>query len=454
MTTSDRSNAVAIRTVDLDQPIVPLTDVQAYATVRVFAAYNQRTIGSVDIANHYQPISATRLRTAITDQLALQLMGAHAGASEAALWSSSQQALMRRLAPASSAAPNPQPGALQPDVLVSVVVATHDRPTDLRSCLSCLVAQQTVREVEIIVVDNNPASGLTPPIVAEFPQVTLISEERKGLSYARNAGFAASLGEVVIATDDDVTMPPEWLERLVAPFVRSDVMIVTGNVLPYEIETRAQYLFEAYGGLGRGFNRFEADSAWFDHFNRRAVPTWNLGATANAAFRATIFSHPQVGLLNEALGAGTPTGCSEDTDLFYRVLKAGGSILYEPQAYVWHRYRRDMRALRSQIYNYSKGHVAYHLVTLLRDHDLRALYRIAVELPKAHARRILQRLRGKHTYPISLIFLEIRGNLAGPLALWQSLRRVRALGRSPRYVPVAERARPALALPPKRLPEL
>ena len=106
--------------------------------------------------------------------------------------------------------------------------------------------------VEIVVVDNNPASGLTTPVVAEFPGIVLVNEPRRGLAYARNAGFAACTGEIAVATDDDVTVPPDWLEKLIAPFARPDVMVVTGNVLPIELETAAQQLFEAYGGLGRG----------------------------------------------------------------------------------------------------------------------------------------------------------------------------------------------------------
>jgi GT2 family glycosyltransferase len=442
MKTSDRSSSAAIRTVDVCQPLVPLADVQAYPVVRIFVLYNQRPLGSVDIANYYQPISVTRLCAAIVNRFAIKLLSADVGADEATFWNKARALLTQRYATGQPAAPSGGPLASLPiDVPVSVVVATQDRPDDLRACLRCLTAQRSTRRVEIIVVDNNPDSRLTPPVVAEFPGAILINEHRKGLSYARNAGFNASTGDIVIATDDDVTVPADWLEKLVAPFSRTDVMIVTGNVLPFELETRAQRMFETYGGLGRGFDSIEANGAWFDHFSRHAVPTWNLGATANAAFRSEIFNHPHIGLLDEALGAGTPTGCSEDTDLFYRVLKAGATIIYEPEAYVWHRHRRDMRALRKQIYNYSKGHVAYHLTTLLRDRDLRALHRLVLELPKAHAHRIVRRLRGKSAYPISLIALEIRGNLAGPLALWQARRRVRRLGRSAAYIPVPQRPR-------------
>ena len=75
------------------------------------------------------------------------------------------------------------------------------------------------------------------------------------MAYARNKGVISSKGDVVVATDDDVTMPPDWLGTLVGPFIEPDVMIVTGNVLPLELETAAQRLFEAYGGLGRGPDR-------------------------------------------------------------------------------------------------------------------------------------------------------------------------------------------------------
>jgi GT2 family glycosyltransferase len=281
-------------------------------------------------------------------------------------------------------------------------------------------------------------------VVAEFPGVMLVDEPRRGLAYARNAGFTASQGGIVIATDDDVIVPPDWLEKLVAPFVRSDVMIVTGNTLPLELETSAQRFFERYGGLGRGFKPFAVGSDWFESFRRQAVPTWELGATANAAFRASIFSHPQIGLMDEALGPGMPAGVGEDTYLFYKVLKAGYTLVYEPAAYVWHKHRRDMSALRRQIYNYSKGHVAYHVTTLLRDHDLRALLHLAVHMPRWRLRQIMwqfkDRLRGKKSdYPLSLTLLEIAGNLAGPWSLWQSRRRVKREGHSQPYVPVSQR---------------
>ena len=399
---------VAVRSVDVTEPLGAIDDVAAYPKTRVFVFEAGTLIGSVDIANAHAPISAVRLRDAIGNGMAATLM---------------RRAVERQLGIRAG-----EPAPLDVSTSVSIVVPTCNRPDDLRRCLQSLTAVRTARQVQVIVVDNRPSAGSpTAAIVGAFPGVQLIAESRPGLSYARNAGFAAATGDIAIAVDDDVVVPPGWLERLLAPFARPEVMAVTGHVLPIELETASQCRFEAYGGLGKGFNRFEANGDWFRSL-RGAVPTWNLGATANAAFRASIFRDPRIGMLDEALGAGMPTGCSEDTYLFYRILKANHVIAYEPAAFVWHRHRKDDESLRHQICCYSKGHVAYHLTTLLRDGDGRALIRLGYALPKTFLLRAVERLRGRSEYPLHLIAMEIVGTLAGPWALWQARRRVRRFG--------------------------
>jgi glycosyltransferase involved in cell wall biosynthesis len=418
---------IGVRTVDVRHPVRDVQGVEAYELTTIHVKYDDRLIGRVTIPNQHRPISARRVREAIANSLSLELLAYTREGAMGSPWTLVTAALLDWYGA-------PDPPVLQErlpaTVRVSIVVATVDRPDGLRDCLTCLAGQETPRRVEVIVVDNNPRSGVTPPVVAEYPGVKLVSEPRRGLAYARNAGFRAATGSVVIATDDDVTMPSDWLERLVAPFVRSDVMVVTGNVLPVALETNAQLHFETYGGLGRGFKRFEVDGDWFESFHWNAAPTWELGATANAAFRASLFSEPGVGLMDEALGVGMPTGCSEDSYLIYLALKAHHTLVYEPAAYVWHQHRATMKALRRQIYGYSKGHVAYHLTTLLRDHDLRSLKRIFVDLPVWRVRQVWNRAQSRSTYPLSLVALEIWGNLVGPIALVRSRLRVRRWGRS------------------------
>jgi len=418
---------IGVRTVDVCRPFGGLEGVDGYELVKVIVTAGDRLIGSVTVPNQHRPVSARRLREAIGDALCVELLSYTREGATGSAWSLAEAYLQEFFG--TSEAPVLQE-ELPSTVSVSVVIATRDRPAGLRECLRSISEQTTTRRVEVVVVDNNPASGLTPPIVAEFTGVRIVKEPRRGLAYARNAGFTAATGEIMIATDDDVTMEPGWLERLVAPFVRPDVMVVTGNVLPIELETDAQQHFETYGGLGRGFHRFEVNGDWFESFRFDAAPTWELGATANAAFRASVFGEPEVGLMREELGPGMPSGVGEDAYLIYNVLKAHHTLVYEPAAFVWHHHRASMKELRRQIFGYSKGHVAYHLTTLTRDHDLRSVKRLVVDLPAWRIRQVWSRLRHRSTYPLSLVALEIWGNLLGPIGLLRSRLRVWRLGRS------------------------
>jgi O-antigen biosynthesis protein len=419
------AKSVAVRVVDLRDPVPAMTDVSDHDRVRVYAFLGDQILGFAEIDNWGQPLSARRVREAFVATLGVKPVAALLNSSENVAHAYLLDEVRRGLLPEDGEQErmrNPQ--TLDATVSVSVVVATLDRPEDLRNALACILAQRTSRRVEIVVVDNNPNSGLTDMVVADFPAVLLVRETRRGLAHARNSGIRASSGELIVMTDDDVIAPPDWLEKLLAPFARSDVAAVTGNVLPLELSTQAQRLFEAYGGLGKGFKRIEAGAGLFER-SRSAVPTWRLGASANAAFRRSIFMEREIGLMYEALGPGTPSGVGEDTYLFYKLLKAGYTLVYEPNAFLWHRHRRDMASLRAQLYSYSKGHVAYHLTTLLEDRDLRALPYLAVQLPVGHLKRLRWRLRGRSPYPVTLSLVEIGGNLMGPFALWSSRRRVR-----------------------------
>ncbi len=412
---------IAVRKVELSQPLRPLNDITQYSGARIFISWQNQVIGHVDVDNERQIVTVEQLQS---------LVIAEFGGGETAV--SSWSDLLQHIAHS-----YPKRNPLPADVSVSIVIATFDRPDDLRACLQGLQALESPRPIEIVIVDNHPASGLTKPLITEFPDIVWVEEPRQGLAYARNAGFVASTGDITIATDDDVRLPSDWLERLLAPFADPEVMIVTGNTLPIELETESQRLYEAYGGLGKGYERIDADQTWFDGFRTQGVPTWRLGATANAAFRSTIFHHPEIGLMDEALGPGMPSGVGEDTYLFYKTLRAGYKLVYEPASHVWHRHRREMVSLRRQLYGYSKGHIAYHLTTFLRDRDWRALLHIFVLMPPWQVLRILRLLlatiRGTAEYSLSLLLLGVWGSFLGPWVLWQSRRRVKEEGKSAPY---------------------
>ncbi|NIZ91117.1 glycosyltransferase family 2 protein [Kineococcus rubinsiae] len=304
-------------------------------------------------------------------------------------------------------------------------MATRDRPEPLRRSLEALFAASG-RPLQVVLVDNSADAATTRRVVADLPGVEVVHEPWPGLSPARNAGLPHLTGDVVVLVDDDVVITPGWLEELLSPFGDAAVGMVTGNVLPANLDLLDPQVFEDYGGLGRGPHRHTYDRAWLDA-SRGPAPTWEIGATANAAVRRDVLAG--LGPFDEALGPGRPSGVGEDTEYFYRVLRAGWTIAYQPTAVVLHHHRADRAELLRQMRAYSTGHVAYHLQVAARHGDLRGLGRVAVRLPQHYARRFAGLTWGNDDYPRDVLATEVAGVLAGPGAWWRSRRALREAGR-------------------------
>lgn len=439
---------VAVRSVDLAHGAQSIDDVIDAWTTRVFVHVGARVIGQLDIENKGLPISRERLVDQMLENRdAVEWLRLATDTPRDAVLAGVRTRLKKVLLPNATEASVAAP----PRYRVSVVLATRDRPRELRRCLQSLTSLSTPHRLEILVVDNRPNAPETAEVVRDFPTATLVPEPRQGLSYARNAGFLRATGDIICCTDDDVTFADDWLERLLEPFRRNDIDIVCGNVLPVALDTPSQRHFEEYGGLGKGFDAVEVDQEWFFRDWFRAVHTWSLGATANTAFRACLLRDPDVGMFEEVLGPGVPTGVGEDTYFFYRALRHGYRLRYEPGAVVWHEHRKTERDLRRQLAAYGRGHVAYHLQTLWADGDFRALPHLA-RVGVWQMKRVGAILAGRgHGFPLKLVLSEIGGNLAGPWALWRSHRLVKRLGRSPRLPSLATSDRAArMALPSER----
>ena len=305
--------------------------------------------------------------------------------------------------------PAPSAGA------VSVVVCTRDRPDDLARCLASLAALDPA-PLEVVVVDNAPGTGSTRAAVDRMTGIRYIAEPRPGLSAARNAGLRAARGEIVAFTDDDVTVEPQWAGRLAEPFADPAVAVATGLVLPAELDTEAQLLFEhAFGGFGQGYRPLRFGREFFERYRSGSAPVWSIGAGASMALRRTVTE--RLGGFDERLGAGA-AGCSEDSELWYRVLAAGLECRYEPRAVVRHHHRRTAGALDGQMYQYMRGHVTAVLIQYANHGGRGHLRRVAWTLPAWYARSAMRaigslarhgRLRHRHR----LLPAQVAGAVAG-----------------------------------------
>ena len=111
-----------------------------------------------------------------------------------------------------------------PRYRVSIVVASLDRPDALRECLESLCRHRSRHEVEIVVVDNNPTSGLTALGTRAIIRTWFVSPSPDVASLTRETpGSSQRLGQILVTTDDDVQVPEGWLDLLLEPFERNDV---------------------------------------------------------------------------------------------------------------------------------------------------------------------------------------------------------------------------------------
>ena len=337
-----------------------------------------------------------------------------------------------------------------------VAVSIKTRIESLRRCLEQLEAVD-YPDFEIILVDNRTSPVVPDPLpdlVAGLTRTRVVAESRPGISAARNAGVAAASGTVVAFTDDDVAVDVRWLRAFGERFVIDDrADVITGLVLPAELETPAQIWYERfYGGFSgeRTFaplvlesvpgNRARVEARTEDGVVRRRFAIYGIGsygAGANMAFRTALLRARGFDL---ALGTGTPARGGEDLDMLVRVLWDGGRLVYDPSAVVWHQHRREYDALVRQMEGNGLGYTA--MLCAVIAHDPRHLVGLATQVPVAAwklTRQNLARLSGRNVtqdeegqaFPPLLARNEMIGMLEGPLAYVKSRRQSRRLAGRP-----------------------
>ena len=118
----------------------------------------------------------------------------------------------------------------------SVVIPTYNRAPELRETLRSLATLAARDPWEVLVVDNNSSDETREVVLDAAPQFPVplhyLFEAEQGRSAALNAGIRRSRGRVIVTTDDDVRVQPDWLERCGAALDTLQCDYVGGKVLP------------------------------------------------------------------------------------------------------------------------------------------------------------------------------------------------------------------------------
>jgi GT2 family glycosyltransferase len=112
----------------------------------------------------------------------------------------------------------------------SIIVPTRERPEYLGVALGSVAPQAQRAGAEVIVVDDG-ALAANAALAVRFGARYVALGEPRGLNAARNAGLAASEGELLVFIDDDVEAHEGWLEALIAAaHVHAEVGVFTGPI--------------------------------------------------------------------------------------------------------------------------------------------------------------------------------------------------------------------------------
>lgn len=214
----------------------------------------------------------------------------------------------------------------------SIIIATYNRAADLRDTLASLARLRRGDDWEVIVVDNNSPDDTRSVIetaAASFPApLRYVFEREQGRSPALNAGIRIAQGDIIVTTDDDVRVEPDWLDRAAQGLDRLQCDYVGGRVTPIWGAPRPAWL-PNHGG------QQWAVIALLDYGPEPVEFGSQVPLGVNMAFRREAFT--RAGLFDPHTGrkAGTLLG-QEVREWCIRARAAGMRGFYVPDMVVQH----------------------------------------------------------------------------------------------------------------------
>ena len=218
---------------------------------------------------------------------------------------------------------------------VSLVILTRDKLTLLKPCVDTLLEKTTYKNYEVIIVDNGSIEDETlryfETIQREHSNVKVVRDDRPfNFSALNNFGVRFCSGQVLGFLNNDLKFTQgEWLEKMVAQAVRSEVGAVGARLLfPNNLLQHGGVILGIGGVAGHNHKgRPKEDPGYFN----RAILSQNLSAVTAACIllRRDVFE--RVKGFDEELSVAF-----NDVDFCLRIRDAGFRVVYEPRAELYH----------------------------------------------------------------------------------------------------------------------
>lgn len=196
--------------------------------------------------------------------------------------------------------------------VLSLVVATLGRTWQVERLFQSLARQSDVT-FDVILVDQNDDDRLLSLVEQEWPFAVrhLPTPGQRGASRARNHGWRASRGRILLFPDDDCWYPPDFLKNALATMRKNGVAVLSGRAAD-ETGRTINGRFERHAQRIGVANVWTTAIEWIVFFER-------------AALEAVDGFDEGVGI-----GAATPWQSSEIQDIILRTIRSGFTCCYDP----------------------------------------------------------------------------------------------------------------------------
>lgn len=242
-----------------------------------------------------------------------------------------------------------QEASREPPPTVSVIVPCRNEERHLPACLKSILGQDYGAVAEILFVDGQSEDRTRELIRAAGrcdPRVRLLENPWKVVPHALNIAIEAAAGEIIIRMDAHSTYPPDYVRRCVEGLVGSGAWNY-GGVIVNRTRTRGAIA----GAIAALTNHtFGVGNAAFRHAKRlRHADTVPFGCFRRSVFR-------KIGLFDERLVR------NQDNEFNARILKAGGTIVLDPEIRIHYYNQETVKGLlRQAMWTGSWNAITHHL---------------------------------------------------------------------------------------------
>lgn len=145
---------------------------------------------------------------------------------------------------------------------IDIVIPCYNVGHIVDKCIASILNQNHTDKVKIYLVEDGSTDN-TKQVIDQFAHngnIKIIYHKlNQGLAAARNSGINAGCGEVILFLDSDMTVNPDWIDKLLVPFSNKNIVGVVGEQeLPSQLTANSldRYLYSKYRGA-RQFRQSE-----------------------------------------------------------------------------------------------------------------------------------------------------------------------------------------------------